>query len=1209
MNQNCFICDIATPTSKGSINIFDSNIGLQSGKKLPDILKEIIDKPIKSDNLYSNVLCKNCFKFCTEYDSIQVRLQVIRTNLLKDFKTTLPKHNLNYDTFGATAQSTPIKPTEIKVEDRRLVVPASKLQPLPADFVFDINKMVAMNKSLVRKVPTSESMINLKVTVGSSVLTQSVKTVMTPVSKELSPAKSTQDGAAPTNVVVTMLPTLTQHTDKVTTTKNPVLSFNVNSLQKELMSSTVLAKINQNDKGTNDYAINENNDDQSMEIDEDCSLVVPVTTNGSGKLVFEIDSLKNSKEKPKSNFFDVGLLLSDGNEGQERDADKYVLDKLHVLKRDEDDGDDEPETLVMEDEDGTTIIRMAAGQRVLYDGTKFVVADDDTRDDNIDNGDSQDSNEESQIELQVSGDEETANAIIAAAQEQGGAFIKVESGEMYRVKSVQSKSDDTNDDDDEMNLIQSMVQEEENGHFKCLLCANNKDSVEPVVLRAEPMMQHLRAQHAARLYICRVCGRRLRRRNHYTAHLGTDTTRHHATTPPRHHATTPPPTHTHSSSPLHLPRVRPPAAAPQPLHRAPRYRHTTRHHATTPPRHHATTPPPTHTHSSSPLHLPRVRPPAAAPQPLHRAPRYRHTTRHHATTPPRHHATTPPPTHTHSSSPLHLPRVRPPAAAPQPLHRAPRYRHTTRHHATTPPRHHATTPPPTHTHSSSPLHLPRVRPPAAAPQPLHRAPRYRHTTRHHATTPPRHHATTPPHRHRHTPTLARLYICRVCGRRLRRRNHYTAHLAEHVAGGTRVAAARRPAGGERPHRCALCGKTFASKYTHQAHLKTHQERPRPFKCDQCGKTFLTQQNLNQHEKTHLGIKDFICNICGKAFASQHNLEVHGVTHSGRRPFACARCGKAFARRPELRDHARVHTGERPFACEICGAAFAQRSNLHSHRRATHLADKRHACHLCPKRFKRRRLLEYHVKAAHTGERPLRCAVCRASFVYPEHYKKHARIHSGEKPYGCEVCGKSFNSRDNRNTHRFVHSDKKPYECFTCGAGYMRKRQLLAHMQSTGHVAESIVVNQPRVIKTLENTTMEVVNVSTLETDDKYDNNILYETKETELDVNTIGTVDISEDGGTTNLFITGDKKIILQDGKSSNNIINLIPDGEESLLTLQDIKSIKVDGATIEADVEGQPEMIVSDEHGSVMRLIQIQLPDGKTGWVAINKPLDGSLA
>lgn len=38
-----------------------------------------------------------------------------------------------------------------------------------------------------------------------------------------------------------------------------------------------------------------------------------------------------------------------------------------------------------------------------------------------------DSNDESQIELQVSGDEETANAIIAAAKEQGILiiFIKI----------------------------------------------------------------------------------------------------------------------------------------------------------------------------------------------------------------------------------------------------------------------------------------------------------------------------------------------------------------------------------------------------------------------------------------------------------------------------------------------------------------------------------------------------------------------------------------------------------------------------------------------------------------------------------------------------------------------------------------------------------------------------------------------------------------
>ncbi|KAG8319661.1 hypothetical protein J6590_086781 [Homalodisca vitripennis] len=174
------------------------------------------------------------------------------------------------------------------------------------------------------------------------------------------------------------------------------------------------------------------------------------------------------------------------------------------------------------------------------------------------------------------------------------------------------------------------------------------------------------------------------------------------------------------------------------------------------------------------------------------------------------------------------------------------------------------------------------------------------------------------------------------------------------------------------------------------------------------------------------------------------------------------CGKAFARKAEIRDHERTHTGEKPYQCEFCGATFSQRSNLQSHKRATHYDDKRYKCMECGKGFKRRRLLDYHMKAAHTGERPYKCGVCAATFIYPEHFKKHRRIHTGEKPFLCEVCGKAFNSRDNRNAHRFVHSDKKPYECLVCGMGFMRKPLLYNHMQTQGHLNDTIVVNQPRL---------------------------------------------------------------------------------------------------------------------------------------------------
>ncbi|KAG5325811.1 ZN235 protein, partial [Pseudoatta argentina] len=303
------------------------------------------------------------------------------------------------------------------------------------------------------------------------------------------------------------------------------------------------------------------------------------------------------------------------------------------------------------------------------------------------------------------------------------------------------------------------------------------------------------------------------------------------------------------------------------------------------------------------------------------------------------------------------------------------------------------------------------------------------------------------HKRIHYPQV-KSWPCETCGKRYNSKNLLEEHINTHT--------------GVRPYMCDTCGKDFASKYTYKAHIKTHEVRPRPFECTQCNKTFLSQQNLNQHERTHNGTKEFVCHQCGKAFTSAHNLEVHNIVHTGFKPYDCSICGKSFARKAEIRDHERTHTGEKPYQCEFCGATFSQRSNLQSHKRATHYNDKRYKCDECGKGFKRKRLLDYHIKAAHTGERPYKCDICAATFVYPEHFKKHTRIHTGEKPYLCEVCGKAFNSRDNRNAHRFIHSDKKPYECLVCGMGFMRKPLLYAHMQVQGHLNDTIVVNQPRL---------------------------------------------------------------------------------------------------------------------------------------------------
>ncbi|XP_063630496.1 zinc finger protein 420-like isoform X2 [Cydia splendana] len=884
---SCFICSTSTG-ARNTISLIQDTSNLQSGKKLLDIVSEIAEKPLKEEDIHSTVICKKCSQTCKEYDDLQVRLKTIKSEL--------------HGQINKNSES-PTKP-----EVKKVVLPASKLHPLPPDFVLNVGRIAGVTQKSVTTIP---SKLSLKVTVGSSVLTQSIKTT---------PALAKN--------IVKPKPETVQHQE------SEDLVFEESSLPKDFISSVVLQRIGEDG----------NNDDHAMEIDEDCSYAIVTQEDGSSEITEKKLGEQSSYVLQKSgdqSMFDVSLLSSLEDSGGENEAeastDQYIVGKLEILSEKEDEDDEDEQTIVMSDEN--SIFRVVSGQKLVYSesGLELLSEDADTQ------ADSQD-DEDSQIELQVSGDEETANAIIAAAREQGGAFIKVQSGEMYRVKSVQSKPKE----DEEKDFTDHIVVKED-GVFKCVLCKKNKakgSRTGRCAGEADFIMRHMRTQHDARVYICRTCDKVLRRRDHYIAHVAQ------------------------------------------------------------------------------------------------------------------------------------------------------------------------------HTKESS------------------------------------------------SQDKSRFHECDTCHKKYSSKTLLMEHMNLH--------------NGQRPYTCHICHKSFASKYTHQSHLKTHLDRPRPFKCESCGKCFFTLQNLNQHHKTHSGLKEFECNICGKAFGTQHNLEMHGVVHSGQKPFVCGVCGKGFARRAEVKDHMRIHTGERPFACDVCGATFSQRSNLHSHKRATHYDDKRYKCDQCPKRFKRRRLLDYHIKASHTGERPLKCEICKATFVYPEHYKKHARIHSGEKPYVCEVCGKSFNSRDNRNTHRFVHSDKKPYECLVCGAGYMRKRLLYSHMNTQGHLAESIVVNQPRVT---------IQRVS-----DGAPGDNVYESTE-ELELESEGTAEAS---GSHNAVYIGDKKYkyVLQEGKTS---LNLVRDTED-ILTYNLEGDLKSESNFLEAVTAEQlgEESELADGSGCV-RVVQITLPDGNHGWVAVN--------
>ncbi|KAJ8348189.1 hypothetical protein SKAU_G00267780 [Synaphobranchus kaupii] len=152
--------------------------------------------------------------------------------------------------------------------------------------------------------------------------------------------------------------------------------------------------------------------------------------------------------------------------------------------------------------------------------------------------------------------------------------------------------------------------------------------------------------------------------------------------------------------------------------------------------------------------------------------------------------------------------------------------------------------------------------------------------------------------------------------------------------------------------------------------------------------------------TEGGERPHLCLQCGKTFRLISSLKKHIRIHTGEKPYPCPVCGRCFRESGALKTHQRIHTGEKPYSCSDCGTCFRHLDGLRKHRR-THTGEKPYVCGVCGKRLSRLQHLKHHQRI-HTGERPCRCPRCHKGFKEPAALRKHLRTHR-EEPEGMQAA--------------------------------------------------------------------------------------------------------------------------------------------------------------------------------------------------------------